>query len=212
MYRIVLYFINCSKNNSKVQMLIKASAFCSEKGRTIMKKQKKQRNWKKELIDYAVFAAAMLFLFKFIILLGIVPTGSMQPTIKPGDFTVSNRLAYLWGNPERGDIVVFNGENGQLVIKRVIGMPNDTITFKEGCVVINGEIAEEPYLTEEEIVTIGFGTFVVPKGHYFVLGDNRQNSNDSRFFREPYIAKDKIKAKLLFVVRTSELWNLLKKD
>ena len=173
--------------------------------------EKKNRLNKSELLKLAVFAICVYIFLNFIIKIGYVPSESMQPTVNVGDFTVSNCLAYMKDTPQRGEIVIFKGEDGELLIKRVIGMPNDVITFVDGYVVINGMIAEEEYI-DESIETNSSDTFVVPEGHYFVLGDNRESSYDSRFFEEPYISEDRIVAQLLFVVRTSDFIKLFKDE
>lgn len=166
---------------------------------------------KMELIKLGVFAILMFIFFKFIVIIGIIPSESMQPTINVGDIVVNNALAYVGRSPERGDIVIFKSEDGDTVVKRIIGMPNDVITFVDGYVVINGMIAEEEYI-DENVETNSSDTFVVPEDHYFVLGDNRENSLDSRYFVEPYIKESRIKGELLFVLRTSELLNLFKDE
>lgn len=175
------------------------------------KDKKKNENMKQEIIKLAVFAVCLLFLFNFVIRLGIIPSESMKPVVDVGDITVNNGLAYIGDNPERGDIVIFKDENGKMLIKRIIGMPNDVITFVDGYVVINGMVAEEEYI-DSEIETNCADTFVVPEEHYFVLGDNRENSLDSRFFENPYISRSQIKGELLFVIKTSELINLFKTE
>lgn len=168
---------------------------------------KMSRTFKNELVKLGIFALCLFVVFNFIVKLNVVPTGSMMPTINVGDITVSNALAYIKENPERGDIVIFKSESGKLLVKRIVGMPNDVISFVDGYVVINGMVAEEEYI-DSEIETNCENTFVVPEGHYFMLGDNRENSLDSRFFNEPYIKKSDIVAELLFVIPLSELKDL----
>lgn len=157
-----------------------------------------------ELVKLAVFAICVMFFVNCIIMLNIVPSASMQPTIKVGDITVSNCLSYLKDDPERGDVVIFKGEDGKTMVKRIIGLPNDVISFVDGYVVINGMVVEEEYI-DDEIETNCGDTFVVPADCYFVMGDNRENSLDSRFFNQPYISKSDIKAKLMFVIPTSDI-------
>ncbi|RLC19142.1 MAG: signal peptidase I [Deltaproteobacteria bacterium] len=156
-----------------------------------------------------------------------VPTGSMKPTILEGDRLLVNKLAYdlkvpftswrivYWGNPERGDIVVFfSPENGTRLVKRVVGLPGDRIAMSDNQLFINGKTVKYETLDREIInqikpdqqsnylffnenisgekhpvmITPGrfsvrsFDPVVVPEGHYFMMGDNRDNSADSRFF------------------------------
>ena len=161
------------------------------------------KTMKKELIKLGVFAICVYVVFNYIVKLSVVPTGSMAPTIHPGDFTVNNAWAYMIGEPQRGDVVTFEGED-KMLVKRIIGMPNDTVSFADGKVVVNGEVLEEGYLTSE-VKTYSSRTFIVPEGHYFMLGDNRINSCDSRYFEQPYIERSRIKAKLMFVIPVSEV-------
>ncbi len=152
----------------------------------------------------------------------IVPTGSMKPTIIEGDRIFVNKLAYdlklpyttwhisEWGSPQRGDIVVFySPANGMRLVKRVVGIPGDSITMQNNQLTINGEKIEyEPiksnndplcmdanqYIedlcgTRHPVMTIpqrpslrSFGPVTIPEGKYFMMGDNRDNSADSRYF------------------------------
>ena len=118
-----------------------------------------------------------------------------------GSFTtIGFRLAYLFHEPERGDIVIFKypDDESQNFVKRVIGIPGDVIQISNGHVYVNGEQLEENYLREpmnndgEEL------TYVVPADSYFMLGDNRNNSKDSRYWTNTFVSKDKIIAKVSF--------------
>lgn len=160
------------------------------------------RTTKKEFIRFSVWAICVYIFVNYIARLCIIPTGSMAPTVGAGDLTVISSLAYMIDEPQRGDVIVFKGEDKQL-LKRIIGMPNDTISFADGKVVINGEVLEEDYLPEG-FLTFSPKTFVVPEGHYFVLGDNRFNSRDSRYLEQPYIERSRIVAKLIYVIPVSE--------
>lgn len=135
----------------------------------------------------------------FAIINANVPSASMEPTIMTNDKIVANRFAYA-GNktPERGDVVIFHYPDYEetLYVKRVIGLPGDTVIIRDGQVYINDILLDEPYLTEE---TEGyFGPYVVPEGHYFMLGDNRNNSEDSRYWENKYVEESKILGKVMF--------------
>jgi signal peptidase I len=104
----------------------------------------------------------------------------MEPNFVDGQRLLVNKLAYRWSVPERGDVIVFHAPErpGKDFIKRVIALPGDKVAIKDGQVLVNDEEFTEPW---RPIVAAGsFGPYVVPEGHYFVLGDNRPNSNDSR--------------------------------
>lgn len=138
----------------------------------------------------------------FLVVNATVPTGSMENTIMPKDRIIASRLAYITEQPERGDVVIFHYPDDltgkTLYVKRVIGLPGDTVTIQDGDIYINDSTIplEEPYIKEK---TIGsFGPYEVPEGHYFMMGDNRNNSRDSRFWENTYVEKDKILGKVLF--------------
>jgi signal peptidase I len=104
---------------------------------------------------------------------------SMQPTLYADDLVLVNRLAYKFGSPRRGDIIIFQyppDPNREPYIKRVIGLPGDHIQVGGGQILINGEVIDEPYLKAEPNYA---GSWVVPKDSLFVLGDNRNRSSDS---------------------------------
>jgi signal peptidase I len=123
----------------------------------------------------------------FLIQAFYIPSGSMEPTLRPGDRVLVNKLSYDLHPIHRGDIVVFRrppSEAGDTtirdLIKRVIGLPGDRIEARDGIVYINGQPLKEPYLPAGTVTTT-LPLTTVPSGQYFVLGDNRGNSKDSRF-------------------------------
>lgn len=153
----------------------------------------------REILEWVgVIVAAVLFaLFinLFIIVNATVPTSSMETTIMRDDRVFGFRLAYLFDEPQRGDIVIFKFPDDEklLYIKRLIGMPGDTVEIYDGKVFINGEELSEPYL---EVVTQGtFGPYEVPEDSYFMMGDNRNNSADSRYWDHTFLHRDKIVGK-----------------
>lgn len=162
----------------------------------------------KEIISWViVFAAAFILAIlinKFVILNEKIPSGSMEKTIMTGDKILTYRLAYLFSEPERGDIVVFPFPDDESVdyIKRIIGLPGETVVIRDGEVYIDDseEPLEEPYVKEDwnEDGDGDYYTFVVPKGSYFMMGDNRKDSMDSRYWKNNFVSKDKIKSKALF--------------
>ena len=156
-------------------------------------------SWVKVIVSAIIIALLVDF---FIIANAVVPTGSMENTILPGDRFIGNRLAYVFGEPERGDIVVFRypDDESEIYVKRVIGLPGDTIDIEDGKIYINGsaEPLQEDYLKEEWTVATGPYTFEVPEGSYFMMGDNRNDSWDARYWSNTYVTKDKILGKALF--------------
>lgn len=155
-------------------------------------------NWFKEITSLVMsflFAAAIAMLVqRFLIINANIPSGSMENTIMTGDRLIGNRLAYLFSEPERGDIVIFKypDDETQLFVKRVIGLPNETVTIIDAKVYIGDELLDEWYLKDEWIIDAGPYTFEVPDGCYFVMGDNRNNSKDSRYWNNTYVETDQL--------------------
>ena len=147
---------------------------------------------------------AMFLLLGVFFSLAWVPSSSMEPTLPTKSYFLGWRLPYFLGNPtpERGDIVMFRSDElGELLVKRVIGLPGDVVTLEGGYVYVNGEALEEDYLSEEALgatyVTGESSRFEVPEGCIFVMGDNRTGSFDSRAWSQPYISVDKIRSKAI---------------
>lgn len=155
----------------------------------------------KSIIKIIAMAAIIAFVFtQFIIVNAEVPSGSMRNTIIEGDRLIGFRLAYLFSEPQRGDIVIFKYPDNEKenFVKRVIGLPNDVVQIYGGNVYVNGEKLDEPYLLEDMEDDGKEYTYIVPEGCYFMLGDNRNNSKDSRYWTNTYVKKDKIIAKVSF--------------
>ena len=158
--------------------------------------------WKElwEYIKMIIFVVAVVLIINNVLLINArVPSESMEKTIMTGDRFFGDRLAYLFSDPERFDIVVFKypDDESQLFVKRVIGLPGETVEIKEGKVYINGsETPLDDSFTPE--TPIGdYGPYVVPEDSYFMLGDNRNHSGDSRFWKQPYVEKEKIVGKAI---------------
>ncbi len=152
---------------------------------TPKKKEKPKKSMKQEIFEWImvfVVAAAMAFVVRTFIFEPVrVDGSSMLNTLHDGDFMIATKFDYLLGDPERFDIVICdypNTEDGKYRVKRVIGLPGETIELVAGELYIDGEHVEQDFdMTENEAY---FGPYVVPEDHYFVMGDNRNNSKDSR--------------------------------
>jgi signal peptidase I len=115
-----------------------------------------------------------------------IPSGSMEPTLEVGDRVLVNKLSYDFHDVNRGDLVVFErpeGTSGEIkdLIKRVIGLPGETVEGRDGVVTVDGRVLEEPYLDDDEVID-DFDPVQVPEDKLFVMGDNRDSSMDSRSF------------------------------
>ena len=144
----------------------------------------------KQLLEFAkeplLAVLAALLITQFLFAHTQIPTPSMEPTIMTGDHMVINHLPYYYRDPVRGEIVIFK-EGGENLVKRVIGEPGDTVNLIDGDVYINGEALDESAYLDESVESypLDFSIefpFTVPEDHYFVMGDNRPRSGDSRIF------------------------------
>ena len=154
-----------------------------------------------EYIKMIIFVVVVVLIVNnFLLINARVPSESMEKTIMTGDRFFGNRLAYLFDDPERFDIVVFKypDDESQLFVKRVIGLPGETVEIKDGKVYINGSETPLDDSFTPETPTGDYGPYVVPEDSYFMLGDNRNHSGDSRFWKQPYVEKEKIVGKAIF--------------
>lgn len=154
-------------------------------------------SWIKEI---AVALVIVWFVLTFIAQNNQVKGTSMQPTVYANDTIIVNKFVYRFQDPVRGDIIVFpREENGKEVylIKRIIGLPGDVVDIKDGKVYVNDKVMEEKYITVETTTVDGQEVFpiVVPEDEYFVLGDNRPVSKDSRWLSIGTVHRDDIVGK-----------------
>jgi signal peptidase I len=149
-----------------------------------------------------------------------VPSSSMRPTLREDDYILVPKFLYglqlpllkeavvQWANPKRGDVIVFKlnslnvgSETDETVVKRVIGVEGDLVEILGTKVILNGATLNEPYAEwgEEGKDSHHLGPYRVPAGSVFVLGDNRGNSDDSRFWREPFVSLSQVIGKAVIV-------------
>lgn len=152
-------------------------------------------SWIKTFVIAVVIAIAVN---AFVIVNAKVPSGSMERTIMTNDRIIAYRLSYKFSAPERGDIVVFRypDDRDVLYVKRIIGLPGETVEMIDGTVYINGEVLKEDYLKEDAYGS--YGPYTVPEGKYFMMGDNRNLSWDSRFWENTFVPKSDILGKGVF--------------
>ena len=161
----------------------------------------REKYGRKLILDWIIpifIAVTLAFLInKFIVFKIEIPSESMVPTLNVGDRLFASRV-YNLENLNRGDLVVFDFEpEAKLYIKRLIGLPNDEISITNGIVSVNGEILIEDYVINQDEFN---GEYKVPEGKYFFLGDNRANSGDSRYWKDPYINSKDIRGKAFIKV------------
>lgn len=162
-----------------------------------------------EITEVLVLALAIYLVVGFAIQTVHVVGTSMYPTLGNGDYLIANKLEYHFHGPQRGDIIIMRDPYDQSkdFIKRVIGLPGERILIRAGRIYINGRLLHEPYLkgTEPWTVNANLGDpggnpkgLLIPNGYYFVMGDNRNHSSDSRFFGP--VRRDEIEARAIFRV------------
>ena len=169
---------------------------------------KPKKSFLREVIDFCipiVIAIVISLILKtFVFANAVVPTGSMLNTIQEGDRIIASRLAYITDDPERYDIIIFDYPDNeeQRFVKRVIGLPGETVNVVDGTVYVTTTEGETIQLEDGFITncvpTGDYGPFKVPEDCYFMMGDNRNTSWDSRYWNNKYVHKDKIVGKVMF--------------
>ena len=146
--------------------------------------------WWRETIETIVWAFVLAMIIRtFVVQAFWIPSGSMIPTLEIGDRVLVAKFWNWFFEPSRGSIYVFTypKDRDRDFVKRIIGLPGDTVDIRDGVVFVNGHPTEEPYVVNHDAYNIRPGEFfqrpfTVPKDSYFVMGDNRPNSQDSRFW------------------------------
>ena len=151
------------------------------------------------IVSIVVAVALAMFIRTFIVELYVVDGPSMRPTLESEQRLVVNKFIYRFHPPEKGDVLVFQypRDPSRDFIKRVIAVPGDTIEIREGRVLVNDQLLTEDYILEK--TRSEYPKATVPEGHIFVMGDNRNSSEDSRFADVGFVPYDLIKGKAMLV-------------
>ncbi|RKX24751.1 MAG: signal peptidase I [Candidatus Zixiibacteriota bacterium] len=177
--------------------------------REVLQKKKHKPLWREYLETAIIALVAAALLRVFVISAYHVNSASMEDTLMTGDYIFVNKLAYDYGSdPKRGDIVVFKYPNNpeKDFIKRVVGIPGDEVQVADKILYVNGDVASIPTMSKHIDKRIipgdlsfrdNFGPYEVPSDQYFVVGDNRDDSRDSRFWGS--VPRENIKGKAVFV-------------
>ena len=167
--------------------------------------EKVKKSIKREIFEWVmvfVVAAAMAFVVRTFIFEPVrVDGASMMYTLEDGEYMIATKYDYLFSDPERFDVVICNYPNttdGMYRVKRVVGMPGETLELIAGELYINGEHIEQNFEMTENAAY--YGPFTVPEDHYFVIGDNRNNSKDSRYIMVGPLKRSEIKGHVRAVV------------
>ena len=149
------------------------------------------REWIFSLVIALIIA---ILLTQVIFVNAQIPTESMENTIMAGDRVVGYRLSYLFGDPASGDIIIFRfpDDETQLYVKRLIGMPGDEVEIIDGSVYINGKPQPDLDAHVKGQPFGDFGPYHVPEDSYFVMGDNRNQSFDSRYWKKTFVPRKSV--------------------
>lgn len=162
--------------------------------------KKKMKGFIEIVITFIIAFVIMMLISRILIINTSIVSGSMLPQVTVGARIVGNRLAYRNELPCRGDVIIFAfpDDEAQTYIKRIIGLPGETVEIISGSVYINDEVfpLQEDYLAESAIGH--YGPYTVPDGCYFVMGDNRNHSVDSRAWENKFVPFKNIYAKAWF--------------
>lgn len=168
---------------------------------------------KKTIVHIISFYLAMFLgsaiIFNIMYRLDYVPSGSMENTLRVSDYIFTNKISYILKNePQRGDIINFIApDSREQYVKRVIGLPHETIWIRDGIIYVNDIPLNENYTIP--FIAEDCGPFIVPENEYFVLGDNRKNSYDSRYWNYKYVKKEDILGKVIISFNTKDFRHTL---
>ena len=165
-----------------------------------------RRSLLREIVETLILVAAIYTLVNLVSARFIVDGSSMSPNFTTGQFIIVNRLSYLLSQPSRGDVIVFNSPDdpGRDFIKRVIGLPGETIAVRDGLVYVDGVPLDEPYIAAPPRYS---GEWRLGPGEYFVLGDNRNDSQDSHTFGP--LARGRIVGQAWIIYWPPEDWGVI---
>jgi len=167
----------------------------------------KRSHLAREIVETVALTLLIFIVIRFVIQSYHVEGASMEPGLRTEQYVLVNKIAYSFAAPARGDVVVFHSPQNTSndFIKRVIGLPGDIITIDSTYVWVNGTLLHEPYISA---AANPFGKkWVVPANSYFVLGDNRPVSDDSRYW--DYVPKDFIVGKAVLIYWPMSSWQLI---
>ena len=181
---------------------------------------KAERDWKRETREWMKALlpalAIVLVIRMFFFTPAVVSGSSMEPNLSDGERVIVNKVVYSTRAPERGEVIVFHADDNKDYIKRVIAVPGDRIMVRQDEVYINGSLIAEPYIQEQveaarrsgtsynrlknfRVTEFGIEPATVPEGHYFVMGDNRSNSTDSRDPQIGFVPEHRIVGRVEYV-------------
>jgi signal peptidase I len=175
-----------------------------------VKKQKPKKSLKREIAEWTltiVLAVGLALLIRTVWFEPVrVDGNSMLNTLANGELMIATKWGYLWNDPERFDVVICRyPDRNAIFVKRIVGLPGDTVEIRSGELYINGEAVDQPFDLVRDIRDYPSGAYsnkstVVPPDHFFVMGDNRNNSNDSRNIDVEALPRSMIRGHVRYVV------------
>ena len=172
-----------------------------EDSEAVVAEKKKKKSLLREYAEAIVIAVVLALLIRtFVVQAFTIPSGSMIATLLVGDYILVNKFVYRFRDPSRGDIIVFKypWDENRDFIKRVVGVGGDEVLIKGRQVFVNGQPLEEPYAIFVSLSPRSdYGPVAVPPGAYFVMGDNRDNSQDGRYWG--FLKREKIRGKAFMI-------------
>jgi signal peptidase I len=162
----------------------------------------------RDILITLALAVAIFFLLHLTLQSFVIVEHCMEPNLHEGERLLVNKVVYHFHDPERGDVIILDPpfETDEVYIKRIIGLPGDTVEVKDGAVYINGTKLDEPYIKEPPSYT--FPLTEIPEDEYFVLGDNRNNANDSH--RWGTVPSENIIGKVWLIFWPFSEWGVVK--
>ena len=159
------------------------------------------KEWIKDITKYMMIAIIVLLTMIYVVSLQQVLGPSMSPNYQDGDILILNKLHYRLQKPKRFDVAAIQYNDTKYFIKRVIGLPGETVAYQDGTLYVNGEMVEEHFTMFDQTADFSLeeiGYDVIPEGYYLVVGDNRGNSLDSRSKEVGLIKKSDFIGKVMF--------------
>lgn len=183
------------------------SSFQSEAGPIAAPRESKHKSILREIVETILLTVFIYLVVNAAMGRFRIQGASMEPTLHSGQFVITNKITYQIGQPQRGDIIVFiapRTAQEEDYIKRIIGLPGETVKIDGGKVYVDGQTIEEPYIADPPQYS---SLWTVQEGEYFVLGDNRNHSNDSHDWG--LLKKDAILGKAWLIYWPPKFWGLV---
>ena len=202
------------QNKWKYNFVMNPEAFletAQQKGQVELQSPDQEKvNWKqviRDIFEMLILAVVLYVAINSVSVRVRVDGFSMRPTLEDGEFVLVNKLSYYLGDVQRGDIIVFHYPRNpdEELIKRVVGLPGESVSVQGSQVYVNDELLDEPYIAAAPLYS---GEWTVAEGHLFVLGDNRNDSSDSHSWGQ--LPFDEVIGKAVLIYWPPRMWEVIK--